>query len=89
MSDPNYDMLDMEETDYKTEFNLMWRQWVDCKEERNELRAVNGRLIEALKDIKAHVEKWVLPQRTLMPKDRALICLIRDKCQSELEYINE
>ena len=37
MSDPNYDMLDMEETDYKTEFNLMWRQWVDCKEERNEL----------------------------------------------------
>ena len=51
MSDPNYDMLDMEETDYKTEFNLMWRQWVDCKEERNELYQTLQLLKAALRKV--------------------------------------
>ena len=44
-------MLDMEETDYKTEFNLMWRQWVDCKEERNEVQGTLELLKGAVKEL--------------------------------------
>jgi len=44
-------MLDMEETDYKTEFNLMWRQWIDCKEERNEALGTLELLRGAIKEL--------------------------------------
>lgn len=40
MGHPNYmyDMLDMEETNYKAEFHKMWNQWRECKEEYDKLR---------------------------------------------------
>ena len=42
MTGPNYvyDMLDMEETDYKEEFNNAWRLWRECKKDRDELLAI-------------------------------------------------
>jgi hypothetical protein len=46
-----YDMTDMEETDYRAEFNAMWQQWRGCKAQRDALLEAYRRTEQTIRNL--------------------------------------